>query len=289
MLRRKGGSAVDFLNALWQLIFMKKKNAAKRFGIVLFSCLLFTACSKDGNREDTEGSDLKNPVNTPDVSSPSAAPNIKDDSKNSSAPVVSYEIVREARTDESGRELVYAEYPVFTVTGDDYSALSTAADQLNEEWKGKNKEFLDEMETNAKEWGEISWVYGRDTSVTITRCDADIVCIMILRTEEQGGTHPNNYTDSYNFNAKTGEQLKLSDVITVDEQQKEAIVEELYKNYSEFEFDDALVKQEVSSMLDANTVNWYFWEGNIQIVFPEGSFGFSHAEGSLGVLIPVQP
>ena len=132
-------------------------------------------------------------------------------------------------------------------------------------------------------------VYGRDTSVTITRCDADIVCIMILRTEEQGGTHPNNYTDSYNFNAKTGEQLKLSDVITVDEQQKEAIVEELYKNYSEFEFDDALVKQEVSSMLDANTVNWYFWEGNIQIVFPEGSFGFSHAEGSLGVLIPVQP
>ena len=81
----------------------------------------------------------------------------------------------------------------------------------------------------------------------------------------------------------------MSDVITVDEQQKEAIVEELYKNYSEFEFDDALVKQEVSSMLDANTVNWYFWEGNIQIVFPEGSFGFSHAEGSLGVLIPVQP
>ena len=25
------------------------------------------------------------------------------------------------------------------------------------------------METNAKEWGEISWVDGRDTSVTITR------------------------------------------------------------------------------------------------------------------------
>ncbi len=267
---------------------MKKKNAVKRFGIVLFSCLLLTACNKD-DREDTEGSDLKNPVNTPDVSSPSAAPNIEDDSENSSAPAVSCEIVRETRTDESGKELVYAEYPVFTVTGDDYSALSTAVDQLNEEWKGKNKEFLDEMETNAKEWGEISGVYGRDTSVTITRCDSDIVCIMILRTEEQGGTHPNNYTDSYNFNAKTGEQLNLSDVITVDEQQKKAIVEELYKNYSELEFDDALVKQEVSSMLDANTVNWYFWEGNIQIVFPEGSFGFSHAEGSLGVLIPVQP
>lgn len=229
---------------------MRRNIFIRLLGIVLFLCFSFIACKKE------------------------AAP-----------PLVSYEISREARTNRSGRETAYAEFPVFTCSSDGYDALSAALDAVNKEWQQRSKTFLDNAENLNT---DPLFVFSQSADVTITQCDTNTVCILVAASLEEGGPHPNNYFTTYNFNAKTGEILKLSDVITVDETLKETIKNQLYKNYPELEFDHALLEQEISNALNHNLTEWYLLENQISIGFPEGSFGFSHAEGSLGVLLPLE-
>ena len=103
---------------------------------------------------------------------------------------------------------------------------------------------------------------------------------------EEGGAHPNNYRKVLNFFSQTGEMVKLTDIVIVDDALREKIRVGLHSNYPELEFDDSLVEQEIAEALSEEMVEWYFVDGEISISFPEGSFGFGHAEGSLGVLIP---
>lgn len=198
------------------------------------------------------------------------------------SPVISWEILRETKKDDAGEELAWAEYPVFTVSGEGYEALSGALEAVNAEYKAQSDEFLAFAEEGA---GEEPSVLSQSVSVSINRCDESIVCVTVSRSVEEGGPHPNNYFEAYNLNAGTGEALKLSECMTVDDSLKETIEKQLYENYPEIDFDEALVKQEISDALDQDMVEWYFLEDQICISFQEGSFGLGHAEGSLGAVL----
>lgn len=52
--------------------------------------------------------------------------------------------------------------------------------------------------------------------------------------------------------------IDLSDVMTIDEGLKETIREQIYESYPELEFDDELVKQELSAVLENNGADSYF-------------------------------
>ncbi len=200
----------------------------------------------------------------------------------SAAPVISWEILRSVKEDASGKEIAYAEYPVFTVSGEEYGALVSAIDVVNEEYQAWSGEFLATAEENG---GEDMPIRSQSSQVNITRCDGQAVSIVILRSVEAGGPHPDNYFETYNFNPQTGEALNLSEFMTVDEAVKETIEKQLYENYPELDFDKTTVRQEISDALSQNTVTWYFQGDRICIDFKEGSFGFGHAEGSLGVVL----
>lgn len=268
------------------------KNKLKLLGIVLLSCVFFAAC---GESEETENEVPSVEVVKPEeeeTDKPEPVPEEEADEepvKDTPLPEVTYEILREARLSDTGTELAYVSYPVFTVTGEGYEALAAAIQAINDEWKAQSVVYLDTAEDDARMYQEsfgFSTVFGQSVYVDVTRCDADVVSISVTRSVEEGGAHPNNYSSTYNLNARTGESLKLSDVTTVDDALKGEVKRQLYENYPELEFDDAQMTQEISDALDNGAVDWYFWEGQICIVFKEGSFGFTHAEGSLGVVIP---
>ncbi len=218
------------------------------------------------------------------------APSLEQAGERNGMPQISYEILRSARTDDTGEEVIFAEYPRISVAGDDYEALSAALASISQEWQAGSEALLENEEERAREYRESidpSLLFSREVAVDITRCDSDIVSIVIGCMEEIGGPHPNYATCAYNLNVKTGELLHLSDVMSVDEMLRETIRMQLYANYPELEFDDALLRQEIAENLENQTVDWYFWEGQVSIAFREGSFGFGHAEGSLGVLLPL--
>lgn len=208
----------------------------------------------------------------------------------SGSPRLSYEILRSVQTDGAGDEVIYAEYPQIWVEGNDYAALSAVLSSLSQEWQEDGEAFVKEEVDWAMEYREsidASMCFCQEADVDVTRCDADIVSIVVNTCEESGGPHPNYYTYAYNLDVKTGEMLYLSDVMVVDDALRETIRAQLYADYPELDFDDALLRREIAEDLDNNAIDWCFWEGQVSIWFREGSFGFGHAEGSLGVLLPL--
>lgn len=252
-----------------------RKKIVKIFSILLGLGIILTGCSRSENVDKNETT--LNVENT-----------VKQTSSDILFPKVSYEIIRDVRKDSSGQELIYAEYPVFSVSGDNYQALSIAIENINKEWKEQSTRFLEDTEAFAKDYQSIdaTYTFGQVTNAIITRCDKEVVCIVVSRTMEEGGPHPNNYTNTYNLNVETGEAIQLSDIVTINKELAETIENQLYENYPEIDFSNVQMEQEILDALNSHNINWYFWENQICIEFIEGSFGFSHAEGSLGVLLP---
>lgn len=251
-----------------------KKRIIKLWSALFFLCIILTGCSK--------GESIGKNETTLNVES-----TVRQTTSDSLFPEISYEIIRDVRKDSSGQELIYAEYPAFSVSGDNYQALSIAIENINKEWKEQSTNFLDSTEAFAKDYQAIDATYqfGQVTEATVTRCDREVVCIVISSTVEEGGPHPNNYTNTYNLNAETGEAIQLSDIVTIDKELAGTIENQLYENYPEIDFSNIQMEQEILDALNNNRINWYYWEEQICIEFIEGSFGFGHAEGSLGVLI----
>ncbi len=215
----------------------------------------------------------------------------KEEGENINAPKISFEILSDTRTDAEGNELIYAQYPSFSVSGEGYEALAAVLGAWNEEFKSQADSFLDGRKEDAvwyRESVDASCQYGQKSYVSISRCDEEFVSILISREVEEGGPHPNYYSEALNFFSQTGGLVKFADIITADDALKEKIKEGLHKNYPELEFDDTLLEKEIGDALVNGIEDWYFVDGNICISFPEGSFGFGHAEGSLGVLIPAK-
>lgn len=303
-----------------------RKKWIKISVLVLSVCMLFTACGGEGaddggetgkltpvpleesageekesdssgavleGLEESSGSEEDESPSTD--TAPSGAESAKDENPGTGTsaadvPVVSCEVLRDARKDDAGGEIVYAEYPVFAVTGDSQGKVSAAITAINEEWKSQSTEFLDRMEPEVKEYRssiDASGVFGQEVDAHVTKCDENVICLTVLRVVTEGGPHPNNYFDAVNLDAKTGEELQLTDVLTVDDTLKEEILGLLHENYPEVEFDDASVEQEIGERLAGGEVEWYFWEDQVNISFPEGAFGYPHAVGSLGVLVPI--
>ncbi len=274
----------------------------KLLGVVLFCALSFAACDKgvdDRTREITsdnisgggmeggenDGTDVKTTGKPVDGETKDG----NNGEESVDVPVVSFEILSVAETDSEGNELIHAQYPVFCVEGEGYDALAAALGEQNEVLKGQADSFLCDMRESAQWYREsvdASYQYMQKSYVYIQRCDKEFVSILVLREVEEGGAHPNNYRNALNFFSQTGEMVKLADIVTVDDALREKIRVGLHSNYPEFEFDDSLVEQEIAEALSGEMVEWYFVDGEISISFPEGSFGFGHAEGSLGVLIP---
>lgn len=305
---------------------MKKKMMRKMTivsCVVLILCLALSACGgKDGEEEknsvieleavpldresesgtdapggdgtDSEGQDSASPEvsdSEPKDASPDAAASNGGDA--AAAPEIRWEILRETRTDDAGEEIAFAEYPMFTVAGDGsaYKELSAALGAINEQYKSQNETLLDELQENAKDYRESiepAGVFGQGTSAYVYRCDMNIVSIMVMRTVNMGGPHPNNYWDYYNLNAGTGENLELSQFLTMDETMVGIIIERLHENYPEVEFDDAVLKAEIPEIAARGEIGWYFYEGQINLAFQGGSFGFGHAVGSLEVTVPIE-
>lgn len=187
-------------------------------------------------------------------------------------PAVSCEILR-----EEGEASSYAEYPVFSVSGAGYDRLAGALEELNRAWREEARSFLDGGEPPRCQ----------TVSASVTRCDSRAVSLVVTKTLEEGGPHPNTYSQARVLNPADGKVLPLSDFLTVDAALGRTVRDQLYASYPELDFDGDLVEREVGAALASPELLWYFWEDQICISFPEGSFGFSHAEGSLGVLLPL--
>lgn len=141
------------------------------------------------------------------------------------------------------------------------------------DWAKEELEFRAEDEWNPYEIGSL---------YEAKRVDENIISIQEIYYEYTGGAHPNGYQVGYNFDAKTGELLDLSNAFQDPEDLKMAfrsfLEEELKKDeyadrlYPDYEFDPACV----DDIMTNDT--WFLDENGITFVCNEYIIG-PHAAG----------
>ena len=202
----------------------------------------------------------------------------------------------------------YGCFETISVVTEGYDALNeslkASSDAIKETYDADyadNKAFMNEALDIASD-GENNW--SMSNFVTPVRCDDTV--FSYCRTDDSflGGAHPNSYIIGYNFDSKTGDELKLSDVVTDYDKAYEYVLSELKKMQEEEDwleyFDD--YEDSVNRMFygtEANeedtdayetyslepTIQWTMDENNIDITFNRYDIA-SYAMGVIDVKIP---
>lgn len=189
---------------------MKATKTVKKLTIV--SCVALTLClavSACGGKDEAEGTkdavmgiesvalDGESEAGNPEseaVPTEAGTPGGEGGGESAAAaPQINAEILREARTDEGGEEIAFAEYPMFTLAGGGSEGLSAALDTINAQCRSQSETLLDELQESVKEYRESvdpASVFGQGTQAYIYRCDTDVVSIMVMRTVNMGGPIP---------------------------------------------------------------------------------------------------
>lgn len=210
---------------------------------------------------------------------------------------------------EGDKKLDYSgSFDTISVTDDGYDALNKSIKASDDAVKATydadyadNKSFMEESLELADD-GEMSW--SMSNFVNLVRCDDTV--FSYFRTDDSylGGAHPNSYIIGYNFDSKTGDELKLSDVVTDYDKAYEFVLSELDKMQQEEDwleyFDD--YKDSVNRMFYGTDVNeadtdayetygsepsiqWTMDENSIHITFNRYDIA-SYAMGTIDVVIP---
>lgn len=111
----------------------------------------------------------------------------------------------------------------------------------------EEKEFRDEIreyDSDAREFsdsmsvGDTAAYYSRYAEDVLKRADDRCVSILRLINGYLGGAHPDYYYKTYNISPDTGEQIKLSDVISDKESLNRILEKKLTEEYPEVDYFD---------------------------------------------------
>ncbi len=305
-----------------------KKNIVVTMTAVMSAALLITACGS----KKADNSEASSAAESTEAVTESA----EDDAENKAAESGSYNddaaegdvVEKTVKTSDNGLEVkvttinseestatdgnktlnFYGCFETISVVTEGYDALNeslkASSDAIKEAYDADyadNKSFLNDALDTAYD-DENNW--SMSNFVSPVRCD-DIV-FSYFRTDDSflGGAHPNSYITGYNFDSKTGAELKLSDVVTDYDKTYEYVLSELERMQKEEDwleyFDD--YKDSVNRMFygtEANeedtdayetyslepTIQWTMEEDHIEITFNRYDIA-SYAMGVIGVNIP---
>ncbi|MBO4373838.1 MAG: DUF4163 domain-containing protein [Lachnospiraceae bacterium] len=178
-----------------------------------------------------------------------------------------------SRTDDEGKVVAYGYYPVIKSEGKDHEKLAAALDDMTAKLKADVESNLDDIEGMAKE--DIA--NGRDLpggyytyycEPLVTRGDENVLSIVFTYDTYSGGAHPSEWYLTKNFDAKTGEELHIANVITDPSALPKVLSEKLLSEYDkEIFFDedvDKLIRegyeedQNYEYTLDNSGICFYF-------------------------------
>lgn len=177
--------------------------------------------------------------------------------------------------EENGNWLLHLEYADVEVQGEGFEAASESvagwSRQLTEELLAYGEEL-------AQMAGETADMSGRDLSDSyyyslfeepeVRRADGRVVSLLVFHSQYTGGAHDIYGYNGFTFDARTGEQLELGDILTDEETfRREAtayIIEELKRQYGEGLFPDyedtveEMWEREPTWVLDASGITFMF-------------------------------
>lgn len=247
---------------------MRKNRLLKGILLTLVLSMLVTGCGK----EDTTSNDNRTSQNVEQEEQES----VDSDGEQSDAletdeagigaiEILPISTMRNYRsvTDDNSEE--YKELISIQVDGallyseDGYADLAKALQKNAEEAYQASETFEKETKAVLEEYGLPfdDMVAEYEDNVKMKRADSSIVSFLRQCYTYEGGAHPNMYARGFNYDAKSGALLSLSDVVADVEKVKEIVIEQLDgMEYKDGYFDDW--KETVEKSFEPDYTNYDF-------------------------------
>ena len=173
-----------------------------------------------------------------------------------------------------------------------YPELSKALQKLNDERETAFLSNYEQMKEDAKQWYEDMGSdgyfdgYSDENNLRVSRADDRFLSIVSTSFSYTGGAHGVYGENGYSYDVKTGQLLKLKDVITDMGQLQSIVKESLKKDYPEASFIASLDESVPENLTgeEDQACSWYLTPSGIDINFGVYLLG-SYAEGSQTVQI----
>ncbi len=148
-----------------------------------------------------------------------------------------------------------------------YPEMKKNFDEINDKAKEEAEKLLSELITAAKELeGEAeNPIYcSGEAEVFMQRADSDAISYLEKVYVYSGGIHPDYYYHGKNFNTQSGEEIKLSDVISNISELPGLLANEIEEKYSDVVFTSlaehlsAYAEEEFSWTIDYQGITFWF-------------------------------
>lgn len=195
--------------------------------------------------------------------------------------VITYEIKTETRKDDTGKEIIKYQYPVFS---SDDSSYKKVIDSMNKTYLDYMKFDLDSDGSSYAGAGKTDDVLTQDVfDVSVSEHDS-LIFISVGRTQEVGGTHPNNYYESFVINKETKEFAGLTDVVLMDDKKIDEIAKQIAAAHSDKDAD--VLKADIKKAIDADKAGWRIEDDNLIIWFEYDDItGAYHGDGEYAAIV----
>ena len=285
---------------------MRKKKMIIITALMITSVYALTACSSSKKTatpalpeepsakieaETTAEEDVTSDAETETAESTSPAGDEKQQQTEPIFPVIKTEY-RTISADD-GVVLVSGQYPQIELSDNKNEQVAALINSWNKEIKDMVEQSIKEDEEGAKELREYggSLPYEEDADVMIMRADEDVLSIRTGLYSYTGGAHGGYGIFCYNYNAATGQELSLDDVISDRNALYEKIIQTLNETYEKemfFEGYEETVKDEVFEQEKDGyqpKLTWSVEPDGIPVYFMQYDIA-PYAAGSLTVKLP---
>lgn len=197
------------------------------------------------------------------------------------ASAITYELKTETRTDDAGKEIIKYQYPVFS--GDD-SSYKSAVESMNKTYLDYMKFDLDTDGSSYANAGKNDDVLTQSVfDVSVNEQD-NLIFISVGRTQEVGGTHPNNYYENFVINKETGRFAGLTDVVSMDDEKIDEITKQVAAAHSDK--DEDVLKADIKKAIDADKAGWRIEDDSLIIWFEYDDItGAYHGDGEYAAIV----
>ncbi|WKY45131.1 DUF3298 domain-containing protein [Eubacteriaceae bacterium ES2] len=183
----------------------------------------------------------------------------------------------------------YYERPVLKETTTAKEKINLKYDELESAWSQSNDSdianFIEAYNHDADFKSYLNTPYYNEVTSTVTYNSHNLISITQENYTFYGGIHPNTETTSNTFNVKTGEEVTLGDLLSIDSSD---ISSQLTKEFENLKTSDSrysdLDLSKVSSLLNANSA-YYLNDKGLCIYFNQYAVA-SYATGMIKVIIP---
>lgn len=185
------------------------------------------------------------PTDLPEVTEPEVTPEVTQEPMMTQIPFEYLKISQEHHYDscvEDGVSMMYGHYDTIQLHTEKYPALTVAVENFNEEHVANAQSYLDKIEQWAveeyKEYGAESYMgpYMWEGEIFVRRADSRALSLVEECYDYSGGAHGYSYFNSMSWDAQTGEELALEDVVKDVSCLPEILDKELTEKYPDVGF-----------------------------------------------------